>query len=88
MWMRAWQHGLVQPTLKLLTCLLLADRHLAQVNSFATRYESTGDADSLAATSGFWTHLTSKHSYTSGGSNDNEFWGAPRKLGDTFRKAG
>lgn len=64
-----------------------ADRHLAQVNGFAVRYESTGDESSLAAASGFWTHLTSKHSYTSGGSNDNEFWGAPMKLGDTFQKA-
>jgi uncharacterized protein len=74
-------------TLKVLSCVPPLNRHLAQVNGFAARYEGTGDKNSLAATSGFWTQLTARHSYTSGGSNDNEFWGAPMRLGDTFQKA-
>ena len=85
--MLGFQHMWSDTVFRVLTCGPFADRHLAQVNGFAVQYESTGDESSLAATSSFWTHLTSRHSYTSGGSNDNEFWGAPMKLGDTFQKA-
>jgi len=34
----------------------------------------------------FYGHLTGAHSYASGGSNDNEFWGAPMELGASFEK--
>ena len=85
--MPGFQHVWSDTLFRVLTCVPSADRHLAQVNGFAARYESTGVDSSLAATSGFWSHLTSRHSYASGGSNDNEFWGAPMKLGDTFQKA-
>lgn len=63
-----------------------ANTHMAQVNGFAARHEHVGDQASLAAVSHFFKHLTSAHSYASGGSNDNEFWGAPSSLGDTFQK--
>ena len=61
---------------------------MAQVNGFAAHYEHTGNADSLAATRSFFHHLTTAHSFASGGSNDNEFWQAANELGRSFEKVG
>lgn len=59
---------------------------MAQVNGFAAQAELVGHRESGAAVGNFFRMLTRDHSWASGGSNDNEAWGPPRKLGNVFDK--
>ncbi|KAK9805585.1 hypothetical protein WJX72_006497 [[Myrmecia] bisecta] len=60
---------------------LHANTHLAQVNGFASAYEKAGNKTGLAVVSHFYSTLTSRHSFSTGGSNDHEFWGLPNEVG-------
>jgi DUF1680 family protein len=63
---------------------LHANTHLAQVNGFASRFEATGDEAAAAAVVNFFDIVTSRHSYSTGGSNWFEHWGDGKALGDAI----
>ena len=63
-------------------CPLLQRGCREQANGFAAGWEHAGDQDKLHASNTFYDILTLNHSYTSGGSNNGEFWGPPLQVAD------
>jgi hypothetical protein len=50
-------------------------------------YELTGEERYRRIAENFWTLVTSARTYATGGSNNREFWGEPKKLKDTLSEA-
>ena len=63
---------------------LHANTHIPEVIGAARRHEVTGDPTYRQITEFFFNLLTSTRTYATGGSNDNEHWGSPHRLGDTL----
>lgn len=57
---------------------------LVQVNGFAAAFEKAQDNVGYAAVSNFFSMVTGAHSFATGGSNDHEYWGAPRAMADSL----
>jgi hypothetical protein len=55
-----------------------------QVNGYVACYDSTGNATCRDAVLTFIDILTKNHSWTTGGSNEDEHWGLPLRLGDAL----
>ena len=53
-----------------------------QVNGFAAAFEKAGDDVSYAAVSNFFSAVTSRHSFATGGNNDHEYWGPAGSMAD------
>lgn len=66
---------------------LHANTHLAQVNGFVAKYESTGDENARRAVINFFNIITQNHSFSTGGSNWFERWGSPKSLATAIDNA-
>eukprot|EP00475_Leptophrys_vorax_P027331 TRINITY_DN3897_c0_g2_i1.p1 TRINITY_DN3897_c0_g2~~TRINITY_DN3897_c0_g2_i1.p1 ORF type:complete len:799 (-),score=203.23 TRINITY_DN3897_c0_g2_i1:161-2557(-) len=64
-----------------------ANTHIPEVIGAARRYEVVGDVLYQTVASYFFDLLNSTRIYATGGHNDNEFWGAPHRLGDSLNSA-
>jgi len=64
-----------------------ANTHIPEVIGAARRFEVVGDILYQTVASYFFELLNSTRTYSTGGSNDNEFWGPPNRLGDTLNSA-
>ena len=59
-----------------------ANTHIPEVIGNAVGYEQTGNATDRAIVEEFFRAVTTNHSWATGGSNDGEYWGAARRMGD------
>ena len=59
-----------------------ANTHIPEVIGNAVGYEQTGNATDRAIAEEFFLAVTTNHSWVTGGSNDGEYWGAARRMGD------
>ena len=57
-----------------------------QVNSFAAHFETDRNSSSYAAVNSFFNTLTARHSFSTGGSNDHEYWGPPLTMADAIEE--
>ena len=57
-----------------------------QVNSFAAHFETDRNSSSYAAVNSFFITLTARHSFSTGGSNDHEYWGPPLTMADAVEE--
>ena len=57
-----------------------------QVSSFAAHFETDRNSSSYAAVNSFFNALTARHSFSTGGSNDHEYWGPPLTMADAIEK--
>ena len=57
-----------------------------QVNGFAAHFETDRNSSSYAAVSSFFKILTTRHSFSTGGSNDHEYWGPPLTMADALEE--
>ena len=76
----ACHHVIWQPAAVWLTLLTHS-----QINGWAAGYESTGNATYSQAISNFLDFLLTQHSWPTGGSNANEHWGDPMRMGDQLK---
>ena len=68
--------------LLLLTTGNHANTHIPEIIGNARGFELTGNATDHAIVSNFFDIVTANHTFATGGSNDYEHWGPPRRLGD------
>ena len=61
-----------------------ANTHIPEVLGNVVGFELTANATDHAIALEFWSAITQNHSWATGGSNDGEYWGAPRRLGDSL----
>lgn len=61
-----------------------ANTHIPEVLGNAVGYELTANATDRAIALEFFAAVTANHSWATGGSNDGEYWGAPKRLGDAL----
>lgn len=61
-----------------------ANTHLPEVVGVARGWEVTANKTLKAITGNFFGILSSKYSYSTGGSNVNEHWSSPNRLGDAI----
>eukprot|EP00756_Hemistasia_phaeocysticola_P014971 Hpha_TRINITY_DN15377_c2_g13::TRINITY_DN15377_c2_g13_i1::g.88518::m.88518/K09955/K09955; uncharacterized protein len=59
-----------------------ANTHIPEVIGNQRGYEITGNLTDRAVAVEFFAAVTKNHSFVTGGSNDHEHWGAPRRMGD------
>ena len=56
-----------------------------QANGMAAAYEVAQNSSQQHAVANFFRFLTARHSYSTGGSNDHEYWTAPDTIGDALQ---
>jgi uncharacterized protein len=59
-----------------------ANTHIPEVIGDARGYELTGNLTKEAIVVNFFSIVNSSHSWSTGGSNDHEFWGTANQMGD------